>query len=222
MVVSRAFLSMPYIYLGSCGGTTMSQRIRTGSSIMIRVRNCFPHKHRVFLASTSSFPAYCLANQMPGTKNATWAIQQPIFGIVLTLPSAKPARWSNPLKTPLRPLSEAAISVLASDWSGGREEKVDSKKDSLPKCVNLNFLVFCPSPSSSRNAQPNDERPSLDRPRRNAAYASPPSPSPAMMYYLPPLLWAGIRGPSFANLCTFHLGVFSVFNKSLGSFMQSW
>ena len=37
---------------------------------------------------------------------------------VLILPQAEPVGWSNPLKNPLRPLSEVAYSVQAFDWSG--------------------------------------------------------------------------------------------------------
>ena len=59
---------------------------------------------------------------------------------VLILPQAKPVGWSNPLKNPLRPLSEVAYSVQAFDWSGQvRPESCQVVVCLLSKESELNF-----------------------------------------------------------------------------------
>ena len=63
----------------------------------------------------------------------------------MILPQAKPVGWSNPLKNPLRPLSEVAYSVQAFDWSSGKEtettQDIPSEKNA-PCSLPSSFLPY--------------------------------------------------------------------------------
>ena len=51
--------------------------------------------------------------------------------IGLILSKTKPVEWSKPLKNPLGPLNELAISASASDWPGSRHRDKEGSRTLL-------------------------------------------------------------------------------------------